>query len=80
MLAKPLGVAGLYLELVASSFLSLPGERWTRSASEGKEFLASEFGAGIGARDAKLAATTILGHCTRCVAQSAAVVIILFNR
>jgi hypothetical protein len=55
-----------------------PGERWTRSASEGKEFLASEFGAGIGARDAKLAATTILGHCTRCVAQIAAVVIILF--
>ncbi len=35
------------------SSLSL-GERWTRSASEGKEFLASEFGAGIGARDAKL--------------------------
>jgi len=25
MLAKPLGVAGLYLELAASSFLSLPG-------------------------------------------------------
>src|SRR5205807_6862220 len=41
-------------------------ERRMRSASEGKELLASEFGAGIGARDAKLvAATTILGHCTR---------------
>ena len=60
------------------SSLSL-GERRTRSASEGKELLASEFGAGIGARDAKLAAaTTILGHCTRCAAQIVAVVIILF--
>ena len=61
-----------------SSSLSL-GERRTRSASEGKELLASEFGAGIGARDAKLAAaTTILGHCTRCAAQIVAVVVILF--
>jgi len=59
------------------SSLSL-GERRTRSAGDDKELLASEFGAGIGARDAKLAATTILGHCTRCVAQIAAVVIILF--
>ena len=60
------------------SSLSL-GERRTRSASDGKELLASEFGAGIGARDAKLAAaTTILGHCTRCAAQIVAVVIILF--
>jgi len=55
------------------SSLSL-GERRTRSASEGKGFLASEFGAGIGAR----AAITILGHCTRCAAQIVAVVIILF--
>jgi cytochrome c1 len=60
------------------SSLSL-GERRTRSASQGKEFLASEFGAGIGARDAKLAAAaTILGHCTRCAAQIVAIVIILF--
>ena len=60
------------------SSLSL-GERRTRSASDGKELLASEFGAGIGARDAKLAAAaTILGHCTRCAAQIVAVVIILF--
>ena len=79
MLAKPLGVAGLYLELAASSFPLSLGERRTRSASEGKELLASEFGAGIGARDAKLAAaTTILAHCTRCAAQIVAVVIILF--
>ena len=63
--------------LVFSS-LSL-GVRRTRSASEGKEFLVSKFGAGIGARDAKLAAaTTILGHCTRCAAQIVAVLIVLF--
>ena len=60
------------------SSLSL-GERRTRSASEGKELLASEFGAGIGARDAKLAAApAILEHCTRCAAQIVAVVIPLF--
>lgn len=60
------------------SSLSL-AERGTRSASEAKELFASEFGAGIGTRDAKLAAvTTILGHCTRCAAQIVAVVIVLF--
>jgi cytochrome c1 len=56
-----------------------PGERRTRSASEGKELLASEFAAGIGPRDAKLAAaTTILAHCNRCGAQIISVVIVLF--
>jgi len=60
------------------SSLSL-GERRTRTASEGKELLASEFGAGIGARDAKLAAaTTILAHCSGCGAQIISVVIVLF--
>ena len=44
-------------------FLSSLGERRTRSASEGKELLASEFAAGIGPRDAKLAAAAILA-CT----------------